>query len=460
MAKSVTVIPASQTRKSAEGAKKKIRVAAYCRVSTEHEEQIGSFENQVSYYTELINNNPDWVMAGIFSDEGISGTGTKKRQGFQNLIQACREGKVDRVITKSISRFARNTADCLHYSRELKDLGIPIYFQKENIDTMAASGELLFTILSSLAQEESRNISENTTWGIRSKFKRGQPMINTERFMGYDKDENGNLVINPEQAKVVERIFQSFLEGWSLEEIAQCLKAKNIPGVTGKAAWNANTIRHMLQNEKYKGDLLMQKTYTLDFLSKKMVDNNGEKDQYYVQGNHKPIISPDNWEAAQYELKRREGFMESHGIREISSKVGTAFFSKVFCGNCGARFVRKNWTGIKEPFWKCYNTEKAQGKTCNAEKVKESALQEAVVIAWNSIVENRDQELPRWEEMEKSENPLERLRGKQMIELTAEGRLDFEVPELTRMVLQEITVHTPTSFTITFLDGTVKNVRI
>jgi site-specific DNA recombinase len=460
MAKSVTVIPASQIKKSAEGAKKKIRVAAYCRVSTEHEEQIGSFENQVSYYTELINNNPDWVMAGIFSDEGISGTGTKKRQGFQKLIRACREGKVDRVITKSISRFARNTADCLHYSRELKDLGIPIYFQKENIDTMAASGELLFTILSSLAQEESRNISENTTWGIRSKFKRGQPMINTERFMGYDKDENGNLVINPEQAKVVEKIFRYFLEGWTLEEIAQGLKAKNIPGVTGKAAWNANTIRRMLQNEKYKGDLLMQKTYTVDFLSKKMVENNGEKDQYYVQGNHKPIVSPDDWEAAQYELKRREGFMESHGIKEISSKVGTAFFNKVFCGSCGARFIRRNWTGIKEPFWKCFNAEKAQGKTCKAENVKESVLQEAVVIAWNSIVENRDQQMNRWEKMEMSENPLDRLRGKQMIELTKEGRLDFEIPELTRMVLQEITVHSPTSFTITFLDGTVKNVKI
>ena len=225
-------------------------------------------------------------MAGIFSDEGISGAGTKKRAGFQKMMRACREGKVDRVITKSISRFARNTADCLHYSRELKDLGIPIYFQKENIDTMAASGELLFTILSSLAQEESRNISENTTWGIRSKFKRGQPMINTERFMGYDKDEDGNLVINPEQGEVVKRIYRDFLEGWSLEGIAQQLKAEQVPGVTGKARWNAKTIQRMLQNEKYKGDLLMQKTYTVDFLTKKMVENKGEKDQYYVQGDH------------------------------------------------------------------------------------------------------------------------------------------------------------------------------
>lgn len=152
--------------------------------------------------------------------------------------------------------------------------------------------------------------------------------------------------------------------------------------------------------------------------------------------------------------------MESHGIKEISSKVGTAFFNKVFCGQCGGRYTRKNWTGIKEPFWKCINAEKAQGKTCSAENVKESALQEAVVIAWNSIVENREKYMDHWQKMRASENPLERLRGRQMIELTAEGRLDFEIPELTRMVLQEITVHSPTSFTITLLDGTVKNVRI
>ena len=459
MAKNVTVIPASPIRKSAEGVKKKIRVAAYCRVSTEQEEQLGSFENQVNYYTELINNNPEWVMAGIFSDEGISGAGTKKRAGFQKMMRACREGKVDRVITKSISRFARNTADCLHYSRELKDLGIPIYFQKENIDTMAASGELLFTILSSLAQEESRNISENTTWGIRSKFKRGQPMINTERFMGYDKDEDGNLVINPQQGEVVKRIYRDFLEGWSLEGIAQQLKAEQVPGVTGKARWNAKTIERMLQNEKYKGDLLMQKTYTVDFLTKKMVENKGEKDQYYVQGDHEALVTPEVWEAAQYELKRREGFMESHGICKIVSQAGSGFSGKVYCGLCGSSYHRLNPNG-NTPYWKCLNAEKAQGKICTNGNVKEKELRRAFTIAWNSIVENRESFMGHWKTMQKSENALERIRGKQMIELTAEGRLEFEIPELTRMVLEEVRVHNSTTFTITFLDGTVKNVKL
>lgn len=459
MAKNVTVIPASRTKRSAEEEKKKIRVAAYCRVSTEQEEQLGSFENQVKYYTELINNTPDWVMTGIFADEGISGTGTKKRQGFQNMIKACREGKVDRVITKSISRFARNTADCLHYSRELKDLGIPIFFEKEGIDTMAASGELLFTILSSLAQEESRNISENTTWGIRSKFKQGVPMINTGNFMGYDKDENGKLVINPEQAKVVKRIFREFLEGWSTREIAQRLNREKIPGVSGKAKWNGFTIERMLQNEKYKGDLLMQKTFTADYLTKKMVENNGERDQYYVQGNHEAIVSPDDWEAAQYELKRREGFMESHGIKEISSLTGTAFYNKVYCGKCGCKMQRRNPKGNK-PFWKCLNTDKRNGYTCDAGNVRESDLRQAFVIAWNSLVENRETELPRWKKMMESENALERLRGRQMIELTAEGHLDFEIPELTRMVLDEVRVTDPKSFTVKLLDGTVRNIKL
>lgn len=459
MAKNVTVIPANQRRESVEEVKKKVRVAAYCRVSTEQEEQLGSFENQIEYYTNYINNKPDWVMAGIFSDEGISGTGTKKRTGFQSLIKACREGKVDRVITKSISRFARNTADCLYYSRELKDLGIPIYFEKEGIDTMAASGELLFTILSSLAQEESRNISENTTWGIQSKFKRGVPMINTERFMGYDKDENGNLIINPEQAKTVKRIFRDFLEGWSLHEIASQLNRENVPGVTGKARWNAHTIEGMLQNEKYKGDLLMQKTYTPDFLTHKMAENNGKRDQYYVQGNHEAIIAPEDWEAVQYELKRRYGFMEKHGIKEISSSTGNAFFNRVYCGKCGTALIRRKSKGNRA-FYKCPNTCKANGETCDAENVRETDLQQAFVIAWNSLVENREANMAHWNKMTESENALERVRGQQMIELTAEGRIEFEIPELTRMVLDEVVVRDPHSFTITFLDGAVKNIKL
>ena len=460
MAKSVTVIPASRIDEKKETKKRKIRVAAYCRVSTDHEEQAGSFQNQVKYYTELIRKNLDWECAGIFADEGISGTDVRKRTGFLDMIEACRAGQVDLVITKSISRFARNTADCLRYSRELKDRGIGIRFEKEGVDTMASSGELLFTILSSLAQEESRNISENTRWGIRSRFKQGKAHINTGRFMGYDKDENGNLIINEEQAKVVKRIFREFLEGWSCQEISHRLINDNVPGVTGKAAWPSITIKRMLQNEKYKGDLLMQKFYTVDFLNKKMAKNEGALDRFYVKHAHEAIVSEEDWEAVQEELVRRESFMERHQIKEGSHIKSMGFTGRVFCAACGNRFLRKNWLGNKEAFWKCIGADKQGGKTCSMENLKEGDLRKAFTVAWNSIVSDRETYMQHWQEMQKSESALERVRGKQMIELTAEGLLEFEIPELTRMVLEEVLVHDRKTFTIRFLDGMEKKISL
>lgn len=454
MVRNVTVIPASQTREKRDAETKKIRVAAYCRVSTEHEEQIGSFQNQVKYYTELIENKKDWECAGIFADEGISGTRVKKRTGFQAMIKACRDGKVDRVITKSISRFARNTADCLRYSRELKNLGIGIFFEKEQIDTMAASGELLFTILSSLAQEESRNISENTAWGIRSRFKQGKCLLNTEHFMGYDKDEDGKLVINKEQAEVVKRIYKEFLEGWSLQEIRNHLMDDEIPGASDKVAWVGRTIKGMLQNEKYKGDLLMQKSYTVDFLNKIRADNEGTLDQYYVKNAHEAIVSEEDWEAVQLELKRRDEFREQHGIQRGCTCKGTAFGGRVFCGKCGTRFIRRHWLGNKYPFWSCA----ADG--CEMENVREEDLRQAFVITWNTLVANRSEFMKKWERMKKSENALERVRAKQMMELTAEGPLEFEIPELTRMVLEEIIVRDKKTFTVKLLDGTEQNISL
>ena len=245
----------------------------------------------------MIESREDWTLAGIFADEGISGTGTKKRKGFMDMIRACEMGEVDFVITKSISRFARNTADSLMYSRKLKNLGIPILFEKEGVNTMDASGELMFTILSSLAQEESRNISENTQWGIRSKFQRGIPHINCESLLGYDKDEDGNLVINQEQAKVVRRIYSEFLEGWSISEISRRLNEDGVAGVHGEAKWYPISIERILRNEKHVGDILMQKFYTADFLTKSQSENNGELEQYYIKNNHKGIIEREQWDA-------------------------------------------------------------------------------------------------------------------------------------------------------------------
>ena len=270
MARQIVHIPAQRNianRAVAQNAK--IRVAAYCRVSTEQDEQLNSFENQVTYYTEYINRNPNYELAGIYADEGISGTSTKRREQFNRMIADCEAGKIDMIITKSISRFARNTQDCLNYSRKLKDLGIGITFEKENINTMDSTGELLFTILSSLAQDESRSISENCQWGIRSLFKQGVVHINTNRFYGYDKDEDGRLVINPEQAKVVSWIFESYMDGINPDIIARRLMEQGVPGCMGEPKWTVDTIMGILQNEKHMGDAILQKTFTADYLTKK-----------------------------------------------------------------------------------------------------------------------------------------------------------------------------------------------
>lgn len=220
-------------------------MAAYCRVSTDQDEQLSSYENQVRYYQDYIRQNPLYELVDIYADEGISGTNTKKRTEFNRLIGDCRKGKVDRIIVKSISRFSRNTLDCLKYVRELKELGIGVTFEKENIDSLDAKGEVLLTILSSLAQDESRSISENATWGIRKKFERGEVRVNTTKFVGYDKGENGNLVINEEQAKIVRRIFWDFLQGETPESIARSLKEERVPGWNGKANWYPTTIQRI-----------------------------------------------------------------------------------------------------------------------------------------------------------------------------------------------------------------------
>lgn len=262
MAKNITVIPASKKVTEGTLARKeipKIRMAAYCRVSTDQEEQLSSYENQVSYYTNFISNNPQYELAGIYADEGISGTNTKKRKNFNRMIDDCEAGKIDRIIVKTISRFARNTLDCLNYVRRLKELGIGVTFEKEAIDTLDAKGEVLLTILSSLAQDESRSISENSTWGIRKRFEQGKFSVNTRKFMGYDSDENGNLIVNEEQAKTVRLIYEKYLSGRNYFVIARELNEAGIPGWNGKVNWIASTIETMLHNENTRVMLYCRK---------------------------------------------------------------------------------------------------------------------------------------------------------------------------------------------------------
>lgn len=319
---------------------------------------------------------------------------------------------------------------------------------------MDATGELLFTVLSSLAQEESRNTSENTRWGIRSKFQKGIPHINTVTFLGYDKDEEGQLVINPKQAKIVRRIFYDFLSGWQPSEIARRLNQEKIPGVYGEPRWASVSIVRMLQNEKYKGDVRMQKYYVKDFLTKKMAKNDGKLVQYYIENNHEPIMEKDIWEAAQLELKRREEFRKNHGLRELGSCTLEPFYGKIYCC-CGGKYTKK--TGKK--VWHCINTQKEKGKICKKESLEERLLQKAVIECWNQIADNREKYLPLWEEKIRKGNPLEKLLAEKMKVFSAEGKI-YDIPgDMIRMVVQEVQVKEEI-LQITFMDGTVLYRRI
>ena len=253
----------------------KTRVAAYCRVSTDTDEQATSYEAQVEHYTEYIKKNPAWECAGIYADDGISGTNTKKREEFNRLIDDCMNGKVDMVVTKSISRFARNTLDCLNYIRKLKDKNIAVYFEKEGINTLDAKGEVMLTIMASLAQQESESLSQNVRLGLQYRYQQGKVLVNHNRFLGYDKDEEGNLIINKEEAEVVKRIFREYLEGQSFYGIGKGLEADGIKTAAGSSRWLNSSIKLILTNEKYMGDALLQKTITTDFLTKKRVANRG-----------------------------------------------------------------------------------------------------------------------------------------------------------------------------------------
>ena len=387
MARSVTVIPAKSRQKANKSVpqEKKLRVAAYCRVSTDQEDQLHSFEAQVEYYTKYINEHANYEMAGIYADEGISGTNTKKRQQFRKMIADCEAGKIDLVITKSISRFARNTQDCLMYSRKLKNLNIGIIFEKEHINTLDSTGELLFTILSSLAQDESRNISENCKWGIRTKFKNGELHLNTYKFLGYDKDENGKLVINEEQAATVRRIYNEFLWGMNPAQIAKGLEDEEVPGCLGQTRWYPSTVVGILKQEKHMGDALLQKEFTVDFLNKKTKKNEGEVPQYYVEGNHEAIIPPAVFDNVQV-------LMQSRGKGSSRNSCVSIFSSKIRCGDCGSWYGSKVWHSndkYRRVVWQC-NHKFDGGKKCATPHLDEETIKQLFIKALNTIGKEKD----------------------------------------------------------------------
>ena len=463
MAKNITVIPARSNRSSlAENLEpKKKRVAAYCRVSTDQEEQLSSYEAQVNYYTNYIEKHPDYEFAGIYADEGISGTTTKKREQFNRMIEDCKAGKIDMIITKSISRFARNTLDCLNFVRQLKDLGIGVTFEKENIFTLDSKGEVLLSILSSLAQDESRSISENSTWGIRRRFEQGKLHVNHTKFLGYDKDKNGNLVVNEKQAKIVRRIYKEFLDGKGANRIARDLELGGVANWNGKAKWYEGSIRKMLTNEKYKGDALLQKTYTVDFLSKKRADNNGEVPQYYVEDSHPAIIDKEMWEAVQLEMERRRNFALQYGIQKLEyATTSNPFAGRVICGSCGQVFGRKVWNSTDDRFrriiWRCNGKYPAKGeKGCESRHVDDGVLYQAVVNVFNMMAENKDYFIDKWKRMRENDNVLARYKAKQFAKIITErGRIkEFDV-DLYFALAEKVVVHGEGRLMVVLLDGT------
>ena len=371
----------------------KLRVAAYCRVSTDSDEQETSYDAQVSHYTEYIQQNPQWTLAGIFADDGISGTNTKKRDEFNRMIDECMAGNIDMIITKSISRFARNTLDCLQYIRQLKDKNIPVYFEKESINTMDAKGEVLITIMASLAQQESQSLSQNVKLGLQYRYQQGKVTVNCNRFLGYTKDNDGKLVIDPEQAEVVKRIYREYLEGSSMDKISAGLEADGILTGAGKEKWHTSTINKILRNEKYMGDALLQKTYTTDFLTKKRIRNNGTVPQYYVEDDHEAIIPKELFMQVQEELVRRRVVHKSPSGRKRTYSCNHCFAQIIVCGECGELYRRIHWNnhGRKSIVWRCISRLEPTDAdmNCTNRTVNETVLEEVTVKALNQILSSR-----------------------------------------------------------------------
>ena len=382
----VTVIPATKNihTNEAKASTAKRKVAGYARVSTDSDEQFTSYAAQVDYYTTYIQSRPEWEFVEVYTDEGISALNTKKRDGFNRMIEDALNGKIDLIVTKSVSRFARNTVDSLTTVRKLKDKGVEVYFEKENIWTLDSKGELLITIMSSLAQEESRSISENVTWGQRKRFADGKVSVPYKQFLGYKKGENGLPEIVPEEAVTVRSIYRMFMEGMSAGAIAKHLTESAVPTPSGKQKWQRATIESILQNEKYKGAALLQKKYTVDFLQKKMKVNEGEVPQYYVEHSHPAIIAPEEWEMVQLEIKRRK----SSGRRTICN---SPFAGKLICGDCGEIFGSKVWhstSKYRRTIWRC-NAKYKNDDPCNTPHLYEDDLKQHFITALSQLLTDR-----------------------------------------------------------------------
>lgn len=392
----IVVIPA-KPREEIRQTSKLLKVAAYCRVSTDDKEQKTSYEAQIQYYTNKINKNPDWQMAGIFADEGITGTQAKKRPEFLKMIRLCRQRKIDIILTKSLSRFARNTVDSLKYIRELKELGIAVISEKENINTLTAESEMLITIMSCFAQAESESISKNVSWGVRQSFKNGNVPIKYKTLLGYKKGADGLPEIVPEEAEIVRLIYRSYLDGMSLKQIADTLNSRGLRTKHKNASWQIEIVKSILVNEKYSGDALLQKTYVTDCITKKTRKNNGELPMYLVKNHHEPIIYHEDFNRVQEEMARRSA---KRVIADKLTKTEQGKYSAKYalselliCGECGEHYRRVTWTakGFKEIKWRCVSRIQYGKKKCHSSPtIDEQALHRAILSAVNEFCTVKD----------------------------------------------------------------------
>lgn len=361
------------------------RVAAYCRVSTDSDEQLLSYNNQMRFYTEMIAANPEWRFAGMYADEGLSGTRADKRPQFQKMIDDCLEGKIDYIITKSVSRFARNTVDCLDYVRMLKARGIGIFFEEQNIETLKSDSELYLIIYAGFAQSESESISKNITWSYRKNFEEGKVVFTYSKMLGYKKGEDGAPEIIPFEAKIVERIFFMYLGGATLREIFETVK-DDVAKVQGKKIkFSRQSVKNILLNEKYCGDAILQKSVTLDCIQKKRKKNTGEAPMYYVHNNHPAIVSRETFNKVQEEMTRRKVIIPATKKQTISPTGRYSRFALtdvLKCGECGSRYKRVTWSkkGKKKIVWRCTNRLDFGTKYCEkSPTIEEDVLHRAIV---------------------------------------------------------------------------------
>ena len=400
----------------------RIRVAAYCRVSTDGDEQLGSFESQKLYYEQKIADNPEWVNAGIFADEAITGTKTDKRNGFQEMIARCQNGEIDMILTKSISRFARNTVDTLNYVRMLKDKNIAIFFEKENINTLDMNGELLLTIMSSLAQQEVESLSQNVKIGLQMKMKRGE-MVGFNGCFGYDYDpETKTISVNEDEAQTVRMIYDMYLQGYGTTTIAKRLIELGIKNKKGEVSWHTHGVMGIIKNEKYKGDILLGKTFTTDPISKRRLANFGEENQYYIRDHHEPIVSREIWDEAEKIRKKRakNKVVETTGNRERYTRQ-YAFSSMCECAYCGHKLTRRTRHSssiYEKPVWQCMNATKNGIVNCpNCKAIDEAILEDAFLDAFKLLAGNFDDVLDVvLSYVEESANNDDNIRRKQQID--------------------------------------------